>query len=86
MKLTWTLIYQKLSMMDHYSIPITLNSFDLSGSTASYYRGSGLAIHLSMEQILQNSTANASSLATSDEVNSQPIDLHMELVPARVDY
>ena len=62
------------------------NSFDLSGSTASYYRGSGPAIHLSVEQILQNSTAIASSLATSDEVNSQPIDLHIELVPARVDY
>ena len=37
------------------------NSFVLSGSTASYYRGYGPTIHLSVDQIMQNSNANASS-------------------------
>jgi len=58
------------------------NSFDLSGSTASFYRGSGLAVCLSVEQILQNNTTSSSG--TSDEVDSQPTDLQLDLIPVQI--
>ena len=56
------------------------NSFNLSGSTAAFYKGSGLAIHLSVEQILQGSMANASSSVSSDEVTSQPLSATLDVL------
>ena len=58
------------------------NSFVLSSSTASYYRGYGPTIHLSVDQIMQNSNANASSSATFDEVTSQPCSSTLEALTA----
>jgi hypothetical protein len=78
MRTTWMFDMPQADQVEPMQHPINPQvSFDVSGSTASFYRGSGPAIRLSVEQILQNS--NAPSSATSEEVISELSEVHLDL-------
>jgi hypothetical protein len=47
------------------------DSVDLTGSTANFIRGSGSAIHLSVEQVLQGGFGSHTSSSSTEEVSSQ---------------